>query len=73
MVGAVCVLLTNLFQVWSPWLVRRAVDHLQHGITKSAVLVDAGLILLAVTLQGIFLFIMRMTIIRASGVVIPAS
>jgi ATP-binding cassette subfamily B protein len=64
--GTVSVLLTNLFQVWSPWLVRRAVDHLQNGVSRNAVLGDAGLILLAVTLQGIFLFTMRMTIIRAS-------
>jgi ATP-binding cassette subfamily B protein len=65
-VGTVSVLLTNLFQVWSPWLVRRAVDHLQHGVTRGAVLGDAGLILLAVALQGIFLFTMRMSLIRAS-------
>ena len=64
--GTVSILLTNLFQVWSPWLVRRAVDHLQHGVSRDAVLGDAGLILLAVTLQGIFLFTMRMTVIRAS-------
>ena len=64
--GAVAVLLTNLFQVWSPWLVRRAVDHLQAGVSKGALLRDASLILLAVFLQGIFLFVMRMTLIRTS-------
>jgi ATP-binding cassette, subfamily B, multidrug efflux pump len=60
------VLLTNLFQVWSPWLVRQAVDHLQAGVARSLIARDAGLILLAVILQGIFLFTMRMTLIRAS-------
>jgi ATP-binding cassette, subfamily B, multidrug efflux pump len=60
------VLLTNLFQVWSPWLVRQAVDHLQAGVARALVLRDAGLILLAVVLQGIFLFTMRMSLIRAS-------
>ena len=60
------MLLTNLFQVWSPWLVRQAVDHLQAGVARVLIAKDAGLILLAVVLQGIFLFTMRMTLIRAS-------
>lgn len=60
------MLLTTLFQVWSPWLVRRAVDHLQAGTTRERLLGDAGLIVLAVVLQGIFLYTMRMSLIRAS-------
>ena len=55
-----------MFQVWAPWLVRAAVDHLQAGVTREGLLRDAGLILLAVTLQGVFLFTMRMSLIRAS-------
>jgi len=58
--------LTNLFQVWVPWLVRQAVDHLQKGATREGLLADAGLILLAVALQGLFLFAMRWSLIRAS-------
>jgi ATP-binding cassette subfamily B protein len=42
------------------------VDHLEKGVTKEALLRDSGLILLAVVLQGIFLFTMRMSLIRAS-------
>ncbi len=64
--GAISILLTNLFQVWSPWLVRQAVDHLQAGVSRATVARDAGLILLAVLFQGIFLFTMRMSLIRAS-------
>jgi len=64
--GGISVLLTNLFQVWSPWLVRQAVDHLQAGVARALIARDAGLILLAVVLQGIFLFTMRMTLIRTS-------
>jgi ATP-binding cassette subfamily B protein len=52
--------------VWSPWLVRQAVDHLERGVTRQILLRDSGLILLAVVLQGIFLFTMRMSLIRAS-------
>ena len=66
MLGGVAVLATNLFQVWSPWIVRQAVDHLQHGTTRATLMRDAGLILLAVALQGLFLFLMRMTLIRSS-------
>lgn len=56
----------NLFQVWSPWLVRQAVDHVQAGVARATLLRDAGLILLAVVLQGVFLYAMRMTLIRTS-------
>ena len=65
-VGAVSVLLTNAFQVWSPWLVRNAVDDLERGVTRGELARDAGMILVAVVLQGIFLYTMRMGIIRAS-------
>lgn len=58
--------MTTLFQVWSPWLVRQAVDHLQAGVTMARLTRDAELIFLAVVLQGIFLFTMRMTLIKTS-------
>ncbi len=64
--GGVSVLLTNLFQVWSPWLVRQAVDHVQERAARTALARDAGLILVAVVLQGLFLYTMRMTLIRTS-------
>jgi ATP-binding cassette, subfamily B, multidrug efflux pump len=57
---------TTLFQVWIPWLVREAVDHVQQGVERGTLLRDAGLILLAVLLQGLFLYLMRMTLIRTS-------
>jgi ATP-binding cassette subfamily B protein len=64
--GGLSVLVTTTFQVWVPWLVRLAVDHVQAGVTRSDLARDAGLILLAVVLQGLFLYIMRMTLIRTS-------
>ena len=64
--GGVSVLLTNVFQVWSPWLVRQAVDHFQAGVDRGVLARDAGLILAAVTLQGVFLYGMRMSLIRTS-------
>ncbi|MGE5179725.1 MAG: ABC transporter ATP-binding protein [Bacteroidota bacterium] len=64
--GTISIVLTTIFQVWTPWLVRRAVDHLQHGVTRAVLAQDSGLILLAVALQGVFLFTMRMSLIKAS-------
>jgi ATP-binding cassette subfamily B protein len=64
--GGVAVLLTNVFQVWFPWLVRQAVDHIQAGVTRTVLAHDAGLILGVVTMQGVFLYVMRMTLIRTS-------
>ncbi|HET9252455.1 MAG TPA: ABC transporter ATP-binding protein [Candidatus Eisenbacteria bacterium] len=64
--GALSVLLTNLFGVLAPWLVRQAIDHLEGGVTRGTLVRDAGLILAAVLAQGIFMFLMRMTLIRAS-------
>ena len=60
------MLLTTVFQVWAPWIVRQAVDHLERGTPRGLLLRDAGLILLVVAMQGVFLFTMRMTLIRAS-------
>ena len=64
--GGVSVVAMNLFQVWSPWLVRQAVDHVQAEVPRATLARDAGLILLAVMLQGLFLYAMRMTLIRTS-------
>jgi ATP-binding cassette, subfamily B, multidrug efflux pump len=64
--GGVSVVLTNLFGVWVPWLVRQAVDHVQQGVARGTLARDAGLILVAVLLQGLFLYTMRMALIRTS-------
>ena len=65
-VGGVSVLLTNLFQVWSPWLVHQAVDHIQAGAVRTVLARDVGLIMVAVLLQALFLYSMRMPLIRVS-------
>ena len=43
-----------------------AVDHVEQGVARATLARDAWLILLAVGLQGLFLFTMRMSLIRAS-------
>jgi ATP-binding cassette subfamily B protein len=52
--------------VWAPWLVRQAVDHVQQHVDRATLARDAWRILLAVGLQGLFLYTMRMSLIRAS-------
>jgi ATP-binding cassette subfamily B protein len=42
------------------------VDHVQGGVARAVLARDASLILLAVLLQGLFLYTMRMTLIRTS-------
>jgi ATP-binding cassette, subfamily B, multidrug efflux pump len=66
MIGCVSVVLTNLFAVWTPWIVRQAVDHVRQGLDRAALARDAWRIMLAVTLQGLFLYTMRMSLIRSS-------
>ena len=45
---------------------RQAVDHVQAGVDRGTLARDAWRILLAVALQGLFLYTMRMSLIRAS-------
>jgi ATP-binding cassette, subfamily B, multidrug efflux pump len=46
--------------------VRQAVDHVEAGVPRGTLARDAGLILLAAALQGLFLYTMRMSLIRMS-------
>ena len=56
--------------MWSPWIVRQAVNHLQHGTTRSTLAEDAGLILLAVAVgTGLALAFQRR--IRSLNIVNP--
>ena len=45
---------------------RQAVDHVQQGVDRATLARDSWRILLAVALQGLFLYTMRMSLIRAS-------
>jgi ATP-binding cassette subfamily B multidrug efflux pump len=64
--GIIFVLLTNIFKVINPRLVQSAIDSLQHSLPLYHARNDALLIVAVSFAQGVFLFLMRRTIIVAS-------
>jgi ATP-binding cassette subfamily B protein len=66
LVGLGCLLLRTVFSVASPWVLRHAVDDLTLGVTREKLLAYAGLIVGVVTVEGFFLYQMRMLLIGVS-------
>ncbi len=65
-VGLGFVVVTNGFALLGPWILKYAVDALQRGVTASALIKYAGLIVGAAVVEGTFLFLMRRTLISVS-------
>jgi len=65
-VGGLCVLLLNGIWVLLPQIIRRAVDDLQHGITREKLLTYALLILAVAISKSIFQFLTRWIVIGIS-------
>ena len=66
LIGLGCLLLRTLFSVASPWVLRYAVDDLTLGVTRDKLLAYAGLLVGVVTVEGFFLYHMRMILIGVS-------
>mgnify|MGYP005836293573 FL=1 len=64
--GIIFVILTNVFKIINPRLVQKAIDLLEHLPPMSRISHYVLLIIGVSLLQGIFLFLMRRTIIVAS-------
>ncbi len=64
--GFVAVLLSNVFEVLVPLIIREAVDGLQEGATKRDFFGYGAMVVGVTALSGIFSFITRQTIIVAS-------
>src|SRR5262245_23028782 len=64
--GIVCLLLTTVFSVANPWVLRHAVDDLTQLVTRGKLLFFAGAILGLVLLEGVFRYFMRMVLIGVS-------
>ena len=64
--GAVFVLFTNIFRIWNPRIVQHAVDLLKSQFELSDLAYYSGIIILLAILEGIFLFLMRRSMIVAS-------
>jgi len=66
LIGLACLLLRTLFSVASPWVLRHAIDDLALGLTREKLLAYAGIIVGVVTVEGFFLYQMRMILIGVS-------
>jgi ATP-binding cassette subfamily B multidrug efflux pump len=64
--GFVAVLLTNIFTLITPWVLKYAIDSISRGASAAALAGYAGLILGLATFQGVFRYFMRQTMIVAS-------
>src|SRR5579862_1650897 len=65
-VGGVCILLLNSIWVLLPQIIRRAIDDLQHGITREKLFTYALLILAVAVSKSIFQFLTRWIVIGIS-------
>ncbi|HEY7516156.1 MAG TPA: ABC transporter ATP-binding protein, partial [Vicinamibacteria bacterium] len=52
--GLTCLLLTTVFSVANPWVLRHAVDDLTVLVTREKLLLYAGAVLALVLLEGVF-------------------
>ena len=64
--GFLCVLLTNLFLVAPPWVMKDAVDSLYESVTSQKLAFYAVLIVTLTILEGVFRFAMRWVLIGLS-------
>ena len=64
--GAVFVFFTNVFRIWNPRVVQHAIDLLKSQFGLYDLAYYSGFIILLAILEGIFLFLMRRSMIVAS-------
>lgn len=64
--GLVAILLTNLFTLITPWVLKYAIDSISRGASAADLAGYAGLILGLAMFQGVFRYFMRQTMIVAS-------
>jgi ATP-binding cassette subfamily B multidrug efflux pump len=67
--GGVSVILSNGIWILFPQVIRRAIDDLNHGITREKILLYAGLLIAVSIFKGIFLFLTRWIIIGVSRMI----
>jgi ATP-binding cassette subfamily B protein len=64
--GLLAVAAHNVLRLVTPMVLRQAVDHLREGLSTSAIWSYAGLVVGLAVAAGVFLFLMRRTVIWAS-------
>jgi ATP-binding cassette subfamily B protein len=60
------VIITNIFALLGPWVMKLAIDDLEKNITATILFYYAGLLVGVALVEGIFRFLMRQTIIGVS-------
>lgn len=64
--GTLSCIATNAVWVLFPQVIRRAIDGLEHGITRNQILVYAGLLIAIALVKGLFLYAQRWILIGIS-------
>jgi ATP-binding cassette subfamily B multidrug efflux pump len=64
--GSVTVLITTVFTMAAPWILKDAINALQEEVTANKLLWYAGAIIAVTIIQGVFRYFMRQTMIVAS-------
>lgn len=64
--GAVCLVLTDLMLLASPWILKVSIDALGEGIERSRLLAYAGVLVAVTAVSGVFRFLMRRIMIGIS-------
>jgi ATP-binding cassette subfamily B protein len=65
-VGLVCLLLTTVFSIAFPWVLRHAIDDLRRQVTQGKLSFYAGIVVGLVILEGLFRYWMRLELIGIS-------
>ncbi len=64
--GLLCLLLTTLLSVATPWVLRLAIDDLTLQVTQEKLGLYAGLVVGLALVEGVFRYLMRMVLIGTS-------
>jgi ATP-binding cassette subfamily B protein len=64
--GTLSCIATNAVWVLFPQVIRKAIDGLEHGITRKEILIFAGLLVLIALVKGVFLYAQRWILIGIS-------
>lgn len=66
LIGCLFVVLTNIFALLGPWILKLAIDSLEQAISMAVLLRYAGLLVGVALVEGAFRFLMRKNIIGVS-------
>jgi ATP-binding cassette subfamily B protein len=66
LVGAVCLVLTDVLLLVDPWILKLAIDDLEAGTTRRQLFLYAGFFIAVTALSGVFRFLMRRIMIGIS-------